>query len=251
MPVKNVECQLAQAQLQRYMAGDQLTKEVLSSLEQHISSCEPCRADAKAVRERIKERSKTSTVAAVHMPVAPSKAAQLMQTLNLKTASALPDPRPAEAGARRNLKPLYYSGALALLLVGMTYLNDPTKLFGGRADAAAPIAAAIPVASSDVVTPPTEAEYAEFVASAYPMAVSFGAQWFFGVDPLNVQEPVAEEVATPVVEPPPTKPALKPVAKVTRKAHPKKKAVRTPLKAKRDTGSIKVYDPRTGAAIRP
>lgn len=45
MSVANLECQIAQAQIARHLAGESLLPEVLADLEAHIESCASCAAD--------------------------------------------------------------------------------------------------------------------------------------------------------------------------------------------------------------
>lgn len=59
MQVQNVECQLARAQLSRYVAGDVLPEETLAELEAHLASCPDCRevaAKHKELFERLSEQ---------------------------------------------------------------------------------------------------------------------------------------------------------------------------------------------------
>lgn len=46
MNLQNIECQLAQAQMNRYVAGDPLPEDTLQQLEKHLASCSDCRAVA-------------------------------------------------------------------------------------------------------------------------------------------------------------------------------------------------------------
>jgi hypothetical protein len=44
MSIKNLECQLAQAQIGRYIAGDRISVAAVTQLEEHIAECDDCRA---------------------------------------------------------------------------------------------------------------------------------------------------------------------------------------------------------------
>src|SRR5262249_35988238 len=45
MPVETIECQIVQAQLGRYLAGDSFHSDGLSDLEAHIAACPICRGE--------------------------------------------------------------------------------------------------------------------------------------------------------------------------------------------------------------
>lgn len=115
MQVQNIECQLAQVQLKRYLNGEELPAELLTDLETHLEECRDC-------REAAKQRS-----------VAAPKSAP---KLDLK---ALVSPRPATAAVDRpslkNSKTILLSAGLAVVLIAMsTILRDPTKFLGAKAD---------------------------------------------------------------------------------------------------------------------
>jgi hypothetical protein len=44
MSVKNLECQIAKAQIGRYLAGDALSSEAVGQLEEHIAECDECQS---------------------------------------------------------------------------------------------------------------------------------------------------------------------------------------------------------------
>ena len=73
MSVVELECQLAQAQLQRYLAGAGLEPDVKKGLEAHLTECEACRIEAKVLREKLRQRvaqAEPSATAAVMWPPA-------------------------------------------------------------------------------------------------------------------------------------------------------------------------------------
>ena len=55
MDLQNIECQLAQAQMGRYLAGDSLPEDTLKQLEKHISNCENCQQAAQDKRISLEE----------------------------------------------------------------------------------------------------------------------------------------------------------------------------------------------------
>lgn len=139
MQVHSVECQLAQAQMNLYLAGDTMAEETVAELERHIAGCESCRQVL-----RVKKQSLQSMLKAVGAPdPAPPTIRQELR-IEPRTAEAIPDEavpaalRPAAAKdsskstPTRNWKPIYYSGALALVLGAMSFMGDPTRLFGAK-----------------------------------------------------------------------------------------------------------------------
>src|SRR4051794_20099524 len=43
MQLQNIECQIAKAQIGRYVAGDALSDETVSQLEAHVAKCADCK----------------------------------------------------------------------------------------------------------------------------------------------------------------------------------------------------------------
>lgn len=179
MQVKNIECQLAQGQLNRYLGGGALSDTALSQLEAHIRECEDC-------AEHFEDRKQSLQQSLQESP----------DETGMETAPAPPEPNPSNAGVPRFLvdalrrkkveldvavrpvvktaipthavievsepelpsrasflRPLLYSLGLAAVLIGMsTIMRDPTKLFGERVDTAVPVTAGS--ASSETVSEP-------------------------------------------------------------------------------------------------
>lgn len=154
MALKNLECQLALAQLKRYAAGAKLSVEALDALESHICECEDCRAAARVLRTQFAEPE--ASLAGPQVGSAPTVSSQAVVQERRSVASAPANPylsmptaspsadedapkvRPNQAKklniGKGNAKTLALSGALGLVLMAMSTLaSDPTKLFGDRA----------------------------------------------------------------------------------------------------------------------
>lgn len=166
MPTKNIECQLAQGQIGRYLAGANMSDESVAQLEGHIAECEDCSTFIDQKRKSLKELA-TLRKAAVYMeepavseaveatpePKHPSAKA-LIDAIREKSSATKPDAAvldtKREAGTARvtHWKALAYSTGLGLVLYGMTFVTaNPTSLFGDRA------AEATPTADSETKTP--------------------------------------------------------------------------------------------------
>lgn len=68
MSVANLECQIAQAQIARHLAGESLMPEVLADLEAHIESCASCAADLERRRAALQAMLGGSRAAAESVP---------------------------------------------------------------------------------------------------------------------------------------------------------------------------------------
>lgn len=144
MPVQNIECQIAQAQLGRYLAGESFSPEMLVQLEGHLSKCPECKADAAKRREELRARRPEPETSEAPAKAAPkARRMALVDLARERSDAAKPNPSLA--------KPLLYGGALAVVLIGMSYLaRDPSALLGQKA---LPAAKAAPVAQAPASTP--------------------------------------------------------------------------------------------------
>jgi hypothetical protein len=141
MQAVNIECQIAQAQLRRYLTGEDMPSAVVNELETHLRNCPDCMAAAQTLRESLKGvlSSKISgkpeprrEEPAMSKAVATGKAAVQTPADVFDAPDEQFKHKPAKK--KSNFKTLAYSGALALVLVLMsTIFKDPTALFGPRA----------------------------------------------------------------------------------------------------------------------
>lgn len=165
MPVKNVECQLAEMQIGRYVSGEHLSSEALKQLEAHVASCQSCSmvlaerrkslhsmlahgfaavttdrpADIKEhlLIKALKEKSLTdetgdprSASGRETSPEPPSTKSKFYSLLGLNAQN------PTKPSSAKSFgKPLIFSAALALVLFGMGFLTrGQGSLLGGSAE---------------------------------------------------------------------------------------------------------------------
>lgn len=179
MPVENIECQIAKGQMSRYLAGDSLSPEMAVELRAHIAECPGCADTLHKKREILqamlsgsggriaveapasRETPEPSQIAAVEPPQPMNRISAMLLDRLVKA------PQSAQAVARLEerpkpsqfWKPLIYSGALALAMLGMSFvMRDPTKLFGSRlADETADTGSTRSASSPSPVVKPTPA----------------------------------------------------------------------------------------------
>lgn len=182
MQVQNIECQLAQVQLKRYLTGEELPGELLTDLETHLEECAECREAAK------QQRVKATTSA-------PAEAAETRPKLTLQDILAeKPSRAKFDLSGLKNSKTLVLSGALALVLIAMsTVLRDPTKLFGAKADEKV---AATTVATKDsdpVETPESSVKEPETSPDVLGAALSASDLVENGSTPSGTEDEVLDE----------------------------------------------------------
>lgn len=254
MSVQNIECQIAQGQIGRYLTGGALSPEALDQLEGHIGECKACteflserRMGLQAMLgDRAAVRAPGDSKPLVPEPD-PAPTANLVGRLReqlLRAATAPPPQREGAPEGRSMAKPLLLSGALALVLVAMTILSkNPTLIFGEKASA--PIASALTPSASRAA--PTAAKPPESVHNASAPA-----------KPTPSRTPEKSPTPSPKQLNASTSPASKKVVppQPTRRTRPKPAASARPtneLKApppKPQSGTIRVYD-ANGKLILP
>ncbi|MCU0316993.1 MAG: hypothetical protein MUC92_10410 [Fimbriimonadaceae bacterium] len=131
MKVQNIECQLIQVQLKRYLKGDDLPQELISDIERHIATCPECLAIAKGEKPLPAAAPKISS---------PSILTRLMARITSAKGQETPTPqnwKDACANLLSNRKLLLQSvGLVVVLAVMMFLLRDPTRLFGPKGNVA-------------------------------------------------------------------------------------------------------------------
>ena len=161
MQVKNIECQIAQAQLRRYLTGEDMPNVVVGELETHLKNCPECMDAAQTLRESLKGVL-SRKISGKPEPKVVAPVAKRLEEPVLKQLAQREEPAPAVSHAvvqtpadvlnqpdsdfkptnikkGSNMKTLAYSGALALVLVLMsTVFKNPTTLFGPRASSIVP-----------------------------------------------------------------------------------------------------------------
>jgi hypothetical protein len=217
---KDLECQLAQGQIGRYINGDRFSTEAVKQLEAHIAECPECSAMLAQRREEVIARLSLNAKAVVETEETPSAAATAAVKLlkALTTGDRIQKAVVAQEVAtpeRPNLvktiasKPVLYCTALALVLLGMSYFSrGATKFFGPSASQALPADA--PVSSpkpAPTVKPAPTARVAPVTAP--------------------VSNVVSKPKETPALTHAPA-PVVKPKATPAKKAETKPKVAKTP-----------------------
>ena len=166
MPAKNIECQLAQGQIGRYLSGADMSSEAVQQLELHIGECEDCTAFVDAKKKSLRELA-ASRHAVVEFPEPetepepqpapksiPTPAQSLIAALREKAKGEAKAPilevkREPVASRSSTWKALIYSVGLGGVLLAMSHFTaNPTALFGERVENK----------SSQSVETPTEAK---------------------------------------------------------------------------------------------
>jgi len=135
MQSENLECQIAQAQMGRYLGGEGLSNEAIAELETHVRTCTGCK-DAIQARRRALE-SVLSLPTIEDFPARKVEAA--VQPAGMPWVDAIRRmPTPASANADSSAKKKWrtpvMTAALAGVLILMTnYSKEPTRVFGDRA----------------------------------------------------------------------------------------------------------------------
>lgn len=179
MRLKNIECQLTQGQLTRYLRGDALSDTAIEQLESHLSECDDCAEyldelkselmpdEPEIVEEDQVELAPASPESSNHgapkflVDAIRFKREKLDQAVRPVSTHAVIETSLEPAPAPKTyLKPLLYSLGLAAVMVGMTsIMRDPTKLFGERLDTklASTVVGTPPTTESSATEPPAKA----------------------------------------------------------------------------------------------
>ncbi len=210
MQVQNIECQIAQAQLGRYLAGEGMAGEAVRQLEAHVAKCPDCKIILEGKRSALVatlEGTGPKLVTAVTSKASPSvdprsSASRLAQALVAKAAEASTPPAPAAVVVDRakpviNWKPIAYASALAAVLIGMSYLGK-ADLLGSKASASLPERSADPQPQASPSAKPTASPVP--VSSPAPVATENHAT--------SPSEPSGPSTSAPVKAP--VKVAIKP-----------------------------------------
>lgn len=164
MRLKNIECQLTQGQLTRYLRGDALSDTAIEQLESHLSECDDCTEYLDELKEElmpnepvVDEDLEEELAPASPEPAKGNGPRFLVDAIRFKREKLDEVVRPIASHAvietsleptpqaKTYLKPLLYSIGLAAVMVGMTtIMRDPTKLFGERLDNKLPPTASAP-----------------------------------------------------------------------------------------------------------
>ncbi len=163
MRVRNIECQLAQGQVRRYLNGDPLSDVAVEQLEDHLGECPDCNEffqDCK--QELIEDKAESEIEEEVYAPAQSSASSEISavprflvdairqkrETLDkvvkpIATHAVINDVREERQSFKSYTKPLAYSIVLAGVLIAMsTFMRDPSRVLGDRVETALPAAKA-------------------------------------------------------------------------------------------------------------
>lgn len=169
MPVQNIECQIAKAQLGRYLQGEKMDAEVVRQLEEHVATCPHCKEELAEKRNSLLAALSQREEATHPAPEAvfreePSPSKNLIQALQrqqqasaAKAATTEDAPQTAVASVPvKNpafWKPIAYSVCLGVVLIGMSIVGkNGVNILGDRAADVLPTAG---TASKPPATEPT------------------------------------------------------------------------------------------------
>ncbi|HMS55846.1 MAG TPA: zf-HC2 domain-containing protein [Fimbriimonadaceae bacterium] len=217
MQAKTLECQLAQAQLGRYLAGEMISPEAEQQLEAHVSECPLCKQEVNLRKQAL--QAAANGFAVINAPE--GKAPKNPKSVRINLLDA------AKERKSPLTKPVVLSSALAAVLYAMSvFANDPSKVFGPRLSenpTPTPAVSTPPVVDASIEKPKTEV--------SQPLGPTRPEGW---VEPTPSSDP------EPVINAP--KPASTPPAAVsipTRKRQPSVRRTQAPA----GSSGIRVYDP--------
>jgi hypothetical protein len=139
MQLQNFECQIAKAQIGRYLAGDSLGEEAMEQLEAHIGKCADCKqnlAARRAVLQAMVSPTEEPEVATEESPkrlrfdVAAFIRSKVLARQQVHAVAQAPDAKPGTF-----TKPAMYSLGLGAVLIGMSYLSkNMGSMLGPKAE---------------------------------------------------------------------------------------------------------------------
>jgi len=229
MQLQNFECQIAKAQIGRFVAGDKLSDEALQQLEAHISKCQDCQQSLAERRAALQAMLGPQEAP----PEPPSKAKIDIAKLIKSKLNAGQQVQAAVQSANSKpssfTKPAIYSLALAGVLIAMSYMSRNMDSVLGPKAAASP-------------NPATPASM-RAVAAVAPTHPVVHAQPPKDVKPASATpEPPAKSKSTQVT--PKAEPA-KPSPTTARAPKPQHRLLghRGDSGRHHDSNTVRVYDP--------
>jgi hypothetical protein len=237
MPTQNIECQLAQGQIGRYINGDRFSTEAVKQLESHIAECDDCSQLLSKRREAVIAmlggRAQAVVQTEVPSPAATAAVKLLRAITKGETPTELQTVTRAAAAVEQVkpkllpslfTKPVLYCAGLAIVLMGMSYLSrGATKVFGPNASQALPADAPLqtpqPAPKPKPISVPSTAMTGPTLVArtaAKPTIVNKPA-----LKPISVAKPTAKPTHAPT-------PIAKPSRVAARHVHarPKKPRIR-------------------------
>lgn len=213
MAVQDFECQIARAQIGRYLQGDALSSEALDQLEDHIAECPGCKGvlteRRKALQEMLGWKGEEAPKTAV-IQEPPSTAPKNLQNKAIaQLQQAMTSTKTGDGKKPTVWKPLALSAGLAVVLIGMSYMTKGSNSILGER-----VTEALPPAPAAIATAPIEPD------------IELGVGDNSGLSPASTVAPIVtisdEQLSTePIAEQPDDSAAL-PVAGEVKQAEPPK-----------------------------
>ncbi len=235
MQLQNFECQIAKAQIGRYLAGDALSDEAVHQLEAHVAKCPECKqnlAERRAVLQAMLSPTETPAQE-VSTPKAKFDLAELIK-------SKLQKKQPVHAAVETSTgkptvftKPAMYSLALGVVLIGMSYASkNMGSLLGPKVAESQTVKTKDPAPQTIVKTAPIPTKTVAPTPKVTPKPVADASD-------LPVTPPKAEPA--PEVKPAPAQPKNTRIRdERTSKRRHKRKSHKAPRPA---SDTIRVYAP--------
>lgn len=243
MQLQNFECQIAKAQIGRYVAGDKLSDEAVEQLEAHVAKCPDCKqnlAERRAVLQAMLSPGEASVPSQQETPEEKKSRFDLGHFIRAKVQHRQPVQAVVQtSGAKPSsfTKPAMYSLALGAVLIGMSYASKNMGSVWGPKAAEGQVNSAQAKPLS-----PTEKPTA---TKLKPKSIS--GSW---TKPLTKSAPPKVAVNEPSDLPltPPKPKTKKPAKTKPSKTHPSKnssehKTKRSHHKPRHAENSIRVYEP--------
>ena len=280
MAAQTIECQLAQGQIGRYLAGTDMSHEAVSQLELHISECPQCSFFVEAKRAELRRKAEANNAAvsvldeAKHIhPFArnvtpPTEAMEsLIETIRAKAtpqveAKIVETQREPAIAKPIHWKMFAYSAALGAVLLGMSHFtSNPTALFGERAEKTTPTVVA--GATESTAEKPKGIESTGIKATGDPFAQDDAfTPPVTESDSVNTVEPKADttdpksvntqnpaQPATPITTPTPAK-TITPARSKPRTSYRRRSATRRSARTPRRTNRRPAQPADGGNSIR-
>lgn len=191
MQIENSQCQIARAQIGRYVAGEAIPEDVLAALEAHLEDCDDCRAVVTEQRAALQSEAGMDDDGPATEPIDPPNLTEAFDDVVQPPSAFAPSNDASSsgssvvtktranpvsewlsdirAGRKRFGHPLVWSGMLAIVLVALSYfVKNPTGLLGSKviketkvkhkADMVEPVASEVPasVVAEPVPDPPAK-----------------------------------------------------------------------------------------------
>lgn len=232
MAVQNIECQIAQAQLGPYLAGEALGAEAIRQLEAHFANCTECKETLSERKRALIDQIETTPATKRTPPASGLGKAVVSRVAVAEVDSPQVAASAPAAKSTPKWKPLALSGGLAVVLLAMSYFGkNGFELLGPKAAVNLPASVPQSSPSPTVVEPVVSAPPAAIPAPEPPIA----ANELIAIAMSLASTPSLGEPAPELDSAPQAPIARKPAKRVVRRSGHSR-----PVRAPRS--SVRVYD---------